>query len=125
MADILSRLDAFLPSEVEARALVPGAAPADALAVLAERCPGAVAVKLGPEGVLVWDRAAGAPVAVPPAPARTLDPTGAGDAFCGGFLAGLVETRDPVAAARIGAAAAARVVERFGADAALPAETGA
>ncbi|MGP1397258.1 MAG: carbohydrate kinase family protein [Inquilinaceae bacterium] len=120
IAPILARLDAFLPSEVELRAFVPGAAPADGLAVLAERCPGHVAVKLGPRGVLVWDRAQGHPVLVPAAPAATLDPTGAGDAFCGGFLAGLVETGDPVKAARFGAVSAGRTVERFGADGAMP-----
>jgi ribokinase len=125
IAPILARIDAFLPSEVELRALVPSAGLADALSVLAERCPGAVAVKLGPEGVLVWDRARSAPVAVPSVRAETLDPTGAGDSFCGGFLAGLVETRDPVLAARFGAISAARIVTRFGADGALPADRAA
>lgn len=120
LAPILSRLDAFLPSEVELRAFVPGAEPAAALAVLADRCPGALAVKLGPRGVLVWDRAAHQAVAVPAVPAATLDPTGAGDAFSGGFLAGLVETRDPVMAARFGAISAARIVACFGADGAMP-----
>jgi sugar/nucleoside kinase (ribokinase family) len=120
LAPLLARLDAFLPSEVEARALVPGAGPEEALRVLAGLCPGAVAVKLGPRGVMVWDRAADGSVLVPPAPAATLDPTGAGDAFCGGFLAGLVETADPVTAAHFGALSAARVVERFGAEGALP-----
>lgn len=117
---ILAHLDAFLPSEVELRAFVPGAAPADALEVLAERCPGHVAVKLGPQGVLVRDRDTGKTVLVPAAPAATLDPTGAGDSFCGGFLAGLVETGDAIQAARYGAISAARIVERFGADGALP-----
>lgn len=117
---ILAGIDAFLPSEVELRALVPDTGLSDALAVIAARCPGAVAVKLGPKGVLVWDRAAAGAVAVPPAPANTLDPTGAGDSFCGGFLAGLVETGDPVHAARYGAISAARIVECFGADGALP-----
>lgn len=120
LAPILSRLDAFLPSEVELAALVPGAAPETALAILAERCRGAVAVKLGPEGVLVFDRSRALAVRVPAAPAQTLDPTGAGDAFCGGFLAGLVETGDPIDAARFGTISAARIVERFGADGALP-----
>ena len=116
---ILGRLDAFLPSEVELSALLPGARPADGLAILAQHCPGALAVKLGPEGVLVWDRAARRAVPVPPVAADTVDPTGAGDAFCGGFLAGLVQTRDPVQAAQCGAWAAARVVAAFGADGAL------
>lgn len=119
LSSILGRLDAFLPSEVELSALVPGARPAQGLAVLAKHCLGAVAVKLGPEGVLVWDRATASAIAVPAVPTRTVDPTGAGDAFCGGFLAGLVESRDAVLAARAGARAASKVVAAFGADGAL------
>lgn len=122
---ILARLDAFLPSEVELRSLVPSAGLAEALATLAARCAGAVAVKLGPKGVLVWDRATSAPVQVPAERAETVDPTGAGDSFCGGFLAGLVETGDPVTAARYGAISAARIVAHFGADGALPADRAA
>lgn len=41
IAPILARVDAFLPSEVELRALVPDAGLSDALAVLAQYCPGA------------------------------------------------------------------------------------
>ena len=122
LAPILAGLDAFLPSEVELRALVPGAAPAEGLEALAHRCPGAVAVKLGPRGALVWDRARGEAVQVPPEPVEARDPTGAGDAFCGGFLAGLVQTGDPVRAAGFGANSAAAAVARFGADGALAAE---
>jgi ribokinase len=125
IAPILARLHAFLPSEVELRAFVPGAGLADALGAVADSCSGAVAVKLGPEGALVWDRAAGAPVAVPAVRVAALDPTGAGDSFCGGFLAGLVETGDPVQAARFGAVSASRIVTRFGADGALPVDRAA
>ncbi|MEM6889416.1 MAG: PfkB family carbohydrate kinase [Pseudomonadota bacterium] len=117
---ILSRLAAFLPSEVELRALLPGADLADALAAIAARTRGAVAVKLGPKGVMVWDRGSEIPVLVPAQQVETVDPTGAGDAFSGGFLAGLVETGDPVLAARFGAITAAQVVATFGADGALP-----
>jgi ribokinase len=120
IAPILARLDAFLPSEVELRALVPDVGLADALATVADRCPGAVAVKLGADGAMVWDRAAKAPVAVPAVRVAALDPTGAGDSFCGGFLAGLVETGDAVQAARFGAVSASRIVTCFGADGALP-----
>lgn len=117
---ILTRLAAFLPSEVELRRLVPDAGLDDGLAVLASMCPGAVAVKLGPRGVLVWDRKQKCSVSVPAKTVVARDPTGAGDSFCGGFLAGLVETGDPVLAAQFGGAAAARVVMQFGADGALP-----
>ena len=119
---ILARLDAFLPSEVELRALLPSMGLGGALATIASRCPGAIAVKLGAKGALVWDRAAQTPVLVPAMPAIAVDPTGAGDSFCGGFLAGLVETGDPVMAARFGAISASRIVARFGADGVLPAD---
>lgn len=117
---ILARLDAFLPSEVELTALVPGASVGDGLGVVAQRCQGAVAVKLGSDGVLVWDPAKEMAIAVPAEPVVVRDPTGAGDAFCGGFLAGLVETGSPIAAAHFGAVAASRIVTQLGADNALP-----
>jgi ribokinase len=120
IAPMLAQVDAFLPSEVELAALVPGAATAEALAQVATRCRGTVAVKLGPRGCLVWDRAKAEPVAVPALPVDALDPTGAGDSFCGGFLAGLVETRDPVKAACFGTVSASRIVTRFGVDGVLP-----
>jgi ribokinase len=125
ISPILSKLDAFLPSEVELAALVPDCAPATALSVIAEKCPGAVAVKMGPKGVLVWDRKEQHPVAVPPLKVQALDPTGAGDSFSGGFLAGLAETADPVAAAAFGAISAAFIVQHFGADGAMPVDRSA
>ncbi|MEM9394583.1 MAG: carbohydrate kinase family protein [Pseudomonadota bacterium] len=120
IAPILARIDAFLPSEVELRALVPGAGLSDAIEVLSRHTTGALAVKLGPKGVLVWDRIAGTAVQVPTRAVETVDPTGAGDAFSGGFLAGLVETGDPVEAARFGVFSASQIVSAFGADGALP-----
>lgn len=117
---ILARLDAFLPSESELRALVPGVDLARSLAVIADICPGAVAVKLGAKGVMVWDRAQRHPVTIRAASVQALDPTGAGDSFCGGFLAGLIETLDPLYAAQFGAVSAGQIVQAFGADGALP-----
>ena len=48
---------------------------------------------------------------VPAFPASAVDPTGAGDSFCGGFLVGLVETGDLTQAALYGTVAASFVVE--------------
>ncbi len=120
LAPLLGQVDAFLPSAVELAALVPGAAIDEALRTLAGRCRGAVAVKRGREGSLLWDRAGDRSIAVPAMIVDAVDPTGAGDSWSGGFLAGLVETGDPVRAACFGAVAAARIVARFGADGALP-----
>jgi ribokinase len=117
---LLAQVDAFLPSEVELRAILPGMEIEPALALLAARCRGTAAVKLGGKGALVFDKAADRPVLVPVLPTDAIDPTGAGDSFCGGFLAGLVETRDPVRAACYGAVSASLIVSRFGVDGALP-----
>jgi sugar/nucleoside kinase (ribokinase family) len=53
---------------------------------------------------------------VPAVSPRCVDPTGAGDAFCGGFLTGLIETGDPVEAALRGAVSASFAVEGCGAE---------
>ncbi len=48
-----------------------------------------------------------------------VDPTGAGDAYCGGFAVGLWETGHAETAARMGTVASSCVIEGFGADFAL------
>jgi sugar/nucleoside kinase (ribokinase family) len=120
LAPLLRQVDAFLPSEVELNALVPGASLGEALATLARLCKGAVAVKRGPKGSLIWDRAKQETVPVPVVATTAIDPTGAGDSFSGGFLAGLVETGDPVLAACFGTVSASLIVSKFGADGAVP-----
>jgi predicted nicotinamide N-methyase len=50
-------------------------------------------------------------------PAREVDPTGAGDAFAAAFLLALARGDDPLAAARLGAAAGSIAVEGRGAEA--------
>lgn len=122
LAPLLARLDAFLPSEVELRTLVPDTQVGDALRVVAKVCPGALAVKLGPRGALVWDRDRETTINIPAVETEAVDPTGAGDGFCGGFLAGFLETGDPVQAARFGALSAAQIIKHFGADGALPSQ---
>ena len=55
-------------------------------------------------------------VAVPAAPIdKLVDATGAGDLFAAGFLFGLARGRDHKTAARLGALAAAEVIQHIGA----------
>lgn len=49
-------------------------------------------------------------------PAKVVDTTGAGDSFCGAFMAELLRAGDPVAAARAGVTAASFTVEDYGLD---------
>ena len=58
---------------------------------------------------------------VPAAPiARLVDATGAGDLFAAGFLFGLARGRDHKTAARLGAMAAAEVIQHIGARPEVP-----
>jgi sugar/nucleoside kinase (ribokinase family) len=63
-----------------------------------------VVLTLGADGVFV------AGELVPATVAEIVDPTGAGDAFCAGFLADWIRTADPVASALAGTEVAARAV---------------
>lgn len=74
----------------------------------------AVALKLGPEGAVYAD-GTGNPLRVSAASARAEDTTGAGDAFCAGFLAAWLAGDPPSEALRRGAGVAARAVGRVGA----------
>jgi len=112
-ASLLSLVDFYLPSSVEARVMFGSDNPEAAAKAFANSGPRAVVVKLGPEGCLVYDALSGQ-VAHVPAFGSAVDPTGAGDAFCGGFLAGYVSTGDAIAAAQYGSVSASFAVESVG-----------
>ncbi|MCC7358656.1 MAG: carbohydrate kinase family protein [Anaerolineales bacterium] len=117
VAHILRHVDAFLPSEMETRGFF--AEPLSDLwaAVEAFGALGApvVVLKLGARGQYVYDTAGRRRWRVPAYPARVVDVTGAGDAYCGGFLVGFAQTGDPVEAAVRGCVTASLVVEGTGA----------
>ena len=111
----LKDVDFFLPSEVEAKRLFGANTPEDAIQAFAKLGPRAVVIKLGAEGSLVFDTLNNQTVHVPPFPADVRDTTGAGDAYCGGFLAGYLLTQDPLTAAQYGTVSASYVIEAIGA----------
>jgi ribokinase len=85
LAGLLGSVDVFLPSREEVNRLLPDLPPICAARRLTELGPGVVAVKLGDEGVVVFERGASKAVHVPAARVTARDTTGAGDAFCGAF----------------------------------------
>jgi sugar/nucleoside kinase (ribokinase family) len=110
---LLTGLMAFLPAEEEVRSLFQGHSDdlwemAEALA--AYGCE-IVVIKCGESGQLVYDSAGRNRWEVPSYPARLVNSIGAGDAFCGGFLAGYRRTYDPLQAALHGNVSASLVVE--------------
>lgn len=113
---LLNGLNAFLPSEAEVFSFFQPHPPdswemAEALAAFG--CP-IVVIKRGAAGQHIWDQASRRRWQVPAYPARVVDVTGAGDAYCGGFLAGLHETGDPLEAGLRGSVSASLAVEGSG-----------
>lgn len=116
--NFLGRVDAFMPSVAEVFDLWGH----DDIGVLRTELSrlgfgGTLVIKRGPLGVDV--AVAGEVVRVPAAHGTVLDVTGAGDAFCGGFLAGLIATGDPILAAAHGVVSSSFIVETRGALPAL------
>jgi sugar/nucleoside kinase (ribokinase family) len=110
---LLTGLTAFLPSEDEMRSLFQSHTNdlwemADALS--AYGCE-IIVIKCGERGQLLYDAATRSRWEIPPYPARFSNPIGAGDAFCGGFLAGYRRTYDPLQAVMYGNISASLVVE--------------
>lgn len=123
---VVHGLDAFLPSEKEVRSFFREAVSdlwqaAEAFAAMGARL---VVLKLGARGQYVYEAASRCKWHVPAYPAKVRDVTGAGDAYCGGFLVGLAQTDDPVEAALRGSVSASLVVEGSGALYALDSAPG-
>lgn len=86
---------------------------ATTMAVALARHYAAVALKLGADGAMLA-AGDGPPVAIPARTVMVRDTTGAGDAFCAGFLAAWLAGTGLVDATRAGAAAAAAAVSCLG-----------
>ena len=74
-----------------------------------------VVIKCGPRGQLLYDAQTKRKWEIPAYPARLADPTGAGDAFCGGFLAGYCKNYDPLEGVLYGNVSASLKLEGSGA----------
>jgi hypothetical protein len=110
---LITGLTAFLPAEEDVCALFEGRSNdlwemAEALS--AYGCE-IMVFKRGARGQLLYDAASHARWEIPPYPAQVVNPTGAGDAFCGGFIAGYRKSYDPLEALLYGNISASLVVE--------------
>lgn len=92
LAPIAARADIVLTGDDEAHLLTGEPDLERAAARLAERGPSLVAVKLGKEGSFATDGQTF--WRQPASPAHTVDPVGAGDAYCAGFLAATLDGLD-------------------------------
>jgi ribokinase len=77
-----------------------------------------VAVKLGSDGCYVTDGKERH--LIEPVKVEVVDTTGAGDAFCAGFLYGLINEKSLVECGKLGNFVASRCIMKMGARAGLP-----
>jgi sugar/nucleoside kinase (ribokinase family) len=114
VAPCLPLLDYFLPSYDEARDITGLTDPGAMARSFQDRGVGTVAIKLGEDGCYLRGPT-GDEVTVPPFKVAAVDTTGAGDAWCAGFIAGILAGSDLAEAGRLGNAAAACCVTALGA----------
>lgn len=116
LRSLLQGVTAFLPSEDEIRNLFWGRT--HDLWEMAETIASfgcdIVIIKRGARGQCVYDRVSNRKWEIPGYPSKFVDPTGAGDAFCGGFLAGYTATIDPLQAALHGNISSSFAIEGSG-----------
>ena len=115
--ELLAHVDYVLPNEEQALAMTGAGSVDEAAADLLRRGPSGVVVTLGGDGCLV---ATGeGTLRLPALDIDVVDTTGCGDAFCAGFVVGLLYGKPVPEAARWGTAAAARVAGGLGSDAGI------
>ena len=110
-------MTAFLPSQEELHSLLWGKTNDlwEMAEVLGSYGCEFIVIKSGGLGQYLYDAVGKHRWDIPAYPSRMADPTGAGDAFCGGFLAGYRKTYDPLEAALHGNVSASLAVEGSGA----------
>ncbi|MGE5123219.1 MAG: carbohydrate kinase family protein [Acidobacteriaceae bacterium] len=114
---LINGLTAFLPNEDEMRTLFHGRSTDiwQMMEAIADYGCEIVVVKRGERGQYLYDQARKTRWEVPAYPAKVVDPTGVGDSFCGGFLAGYRQTYEPLQAALYGSISASLTIEGSGA----------
>ncbi len=115
LRELISRSAIVLAGLDEARALYGTETPEAALEAILNSGPAVAAIKDSSHGA--WISAASMenrPIFIPPYPCNPVEPVGAGDGFNAGFLAGLLQGKDPETAGRIGAVCGALATQVSG-----------
>jgi sugar/nucleoside kinase (ribokinase family) len=118
LPELFGLVDVVIPSEVEVKSLFGDIPMAQAATRLMELGAKRAVIKLGKRGCLVNQD--GEVIFVNAYHSDTvIDPTGAGDSFCGGFLVGYSKTHNLLTAAKYGAISSSFIIENFGIEPAL------
>ncbi len=116
LAQMLHQIDFFLPSRQDVGALYPGISDLDGLRRMRDLDSGTkvIAIKCGADGVIIHSAGDRDYLSLPAIASEVVDATGAGDSFCGGFLAGYAETGSALEAALQGSVSASFCVAGIG-----------
>ena len=110
---ILNGLSAFLCAEEKMNNFFQGRStdPWEMAEKLASHGCSTILIKRGSRGQYLYDHSSHTRWIIPAYPVQVVDPTGGGDAFCGGFLSGLRASYDPLDAALMGNISASMIIE--------------
>jgi ribokinase len=114
---LIKRCCVIFPNALETKMLT-GENFEEGAKIFMEKGAGIVAVKLGKNGCYVTD--GNESHLVEPYNVAVVDTTGAGDAFCAGFLYGLIKRKSLVECGRLGNFVASRCIAKMGARTGLP-----
>lgn len=113
--DGLRGCDIFLPSFQEVQAIWDSQPLHLLLENISRAGPKVIAIKMGDQGSIVYDVHADRGFRVPIVPVEVVDTTGAGDAYCGGFMVGFHKTNDALEAALMGTVSASYAIQGYSA----------
>ncbi len=111
---LLEAADIFSPNLSEAVSILGPGSPPELLSRMGELGARVIALRMGVDGSLVSGDAGKHFVHIPAFSVKVVDPVGAGNAFCGGFLAGWRLTGDIVKAGRYASVSASFLLEQAG-----------
>ena len=118
LRQLINAADIFSPNIAEAESLVgqhPPRGLARKLVEAGESAAKLIALRMGEHGSLIAEGQTGQAIRVPAIPVNTVvNVVGAGDAYCGGFVAGWIESHSIATAGLYGAVAASFVLEQVG-----------
>lgn len=104
----------FSPNLVEAESMIGAADPHEQIRLLAAAGAGVIALRMGEAGSIVHRADTGETWQIPAVPTTVVDPTGAGNAYCGGFVVGWCQADDLRLAGCYGSVAASFLIEQIG-----------
>jgi len=114
MREVVSRAEVIFPNEREALVMTGAKSVEEAARVLHDWGAKIVVITRGERGVLVYDGQFREFPALPISPEEIVDPTGAGDAFAGGFLAGYSRGESMETCIKLGLERAKEVLKKKG-----------